>query len=91
LDTIAPGLHGFSYELRSQTPDTMEFERSTRPAVAILLAIFLFPFGLFALGMRRKERIVISFESASGARSTMVIHGEASRRVRKAFATLSLD
>jgi hypothetical protein len=73
LDTIAPGLNGFGFELRWQTREEMEFVRMASRRAA------------------QPERVVISFEPAGAGRSTMIVHGRATRRVRKAFAGLSFD
>jgi hypothetical protein len=88
LDTIAPALNGYSYELTQHSPAGLTFERSGRPVWTFLVAFFLFPFGLLALKVKHTERIVISIEQHGAAQTTMVIHGSASRRVRKAFAEL---
>jgi hypothetical protein len=90
LDTIAPALNGYGYELVSQSAAGLVFER-TRPAGGrIAAAVLFFPFGLIALLVNRKrERVVISLENGGSARTRMTVHGVASRRVRKAFARLS--
>jgi hypothetical protein len=64
LDTIATGLNGMGYELRHQSPESMEFRRG------------------------RSERIVIDFERQDAKTTTMIVHGRASRGVRKHFAKL---
>jgi hypothetical protein len=66
LDTIATGLNGAGYELRRQSPQSMEFHKS------------------------RDERIVIDFEGHEANATTMIVHGRASRGVRKQFAKLFL-
>jgi hypothetical protein len=90
LDTIAPGLNGFGFELVSQSAAGLVFER-TRPAGGrIAAAVLFFPFGLIALLARRgRERVVISLEDGGSGRTRMTVHGVATRRVREAFARLT--
>ncbi len=80
LDTIAPALNGFSYELKCQSPAELQFKRSSRPGGLLGL-----------LAHENKERIVIAFQSKGSDQTTMIIHGRASRRVRKAFAALTFS
>lgn len=87
LDTIASGLNGYGYELVRQTPQTLVFER-TRRSSGWLAAVLFFPLGLLALRPGGKERLTISLESAGAENTMMIVHGSASRRVRKAFAGL---
>ena len=54
------------------------------------MAIIGFPIGLIALTVRRNERIVISFDEHAGGGTAMIVHGNAPRRVRKAFLELKL-
>jgi Domain of unknown function (DUF1707) len=88
LDTIAPALNGYGYELVSQSAAGLVFER-TRAGGGRVAAALLFPLGLIALFTRRKRgRIVISLEGGQSGTTRMTVHGVASRRVRKAFAHL---
>jgi len=89
LDKIAPGLNANGYELISQSPNGLVFERCSRPGWAVAAAILLFPVGLLALGQRNTARIVISLEEHDPHRTNMAVHGTAPRPVRKAFAELS--
>lgn len=54
------------------------------------MAIIGFPIGLIALTVRRNERIVISLDEHSDGGTAMIVHGNAPRRVRKAFLELKL-
>lgn len=90
LDTIAPTLNGYGYELVGQSPNGLSFERPRRSGGRVAAAVLLFPFGLLALLVgRERERIVISLEVRDAAQTNMTVHGVASRRVRKAFAQLT--
>jgi hypothetical protein len=90
LDTIAPGLNGYGYELKRSSSQALEFERHRSRALARVVAVLLFPIGLLALlGGSGPERVVITFEPHGTGETTMVVHGRATRRVRKAFAELS--
>ncbi len=92
LDTIAPALNGFGYELVSHSSAGLVFERRHRPGPGIVAAILFFPLGLLALlRSSKRERIVISLDKRGSASTTMTIHGVASRRVRKAFAQLTFS
>ena len=90
LRTIAPRLVDYGYELVTQSPTGLVFECKLRPPWTVLAAIFAFPVGLIALTVRRNERIVFSLEEASAGETDMIIHGNAPRRVRKAFLNLKL-
>ncbi len=67
LDALASGLNGIGYELITQSPETLYFQRSV------------------------KERVTIDLEPHGPGRTTMIVHGRASRRVRKQFARLRFD
>jgi Domain of unknown function (DUF1707) len=89
LSTLAPRLAGYGYELVTQSPTGLVFECKSRPPWTILVAIVAFPVGLVALTVKRNERVVISLEPRSTDRTEMVVHGNAPRRVRKAFLGLT--
>jgi len=67
LDSLASGLNGIGYELISQTPESLYFQRSA------------------------KERVTIDLEPHGPGRTTMIVHGCASRRVRKHFSQLRFE
>jgi hypothetical protein len=89
LSKLAPPLSDYGYELVTQSPTGLVFECKARPPWTILAAIFAFPVGLIALTVRRNERIAISLEPGSAGGTAMIIHGNAPRRVRKAFLSLT--
>ncbi len=90
LRTIAPPLVDYGYELVTQSPTGLVFECRSRPPWTVLVAIIGFPIGLIALTVRRNERIVISLDEHAGGGTAMIVHGNAPRRVRKAFLELKL-
>jgi hypothetical protein len=92
LDTIAPALNAYGYELIRQSTSGLVFERRSRSGGKIAAAALFFPLGLLALlGRRQHERIVISFEGRGPNDTNMTIHGTASRGVRKHFARLTFS
>ncbi len=91
LDTIAPALNAYGYELISQSAGGLVFERHRRSGWTMLVSLVFFPFGLLALLTRKRERIVISLEARGAGSTNLTVHGVASRRVRKAFARLTFS
>ncbi len=89
LSTLAPRLADYGYELVSHSPTGVVFECKSRPPWTILVAVVTFPVGLVALAVKRNERVVISLEPRSTNSTDMVVHGNAPRRVRKAFLGLT--
>jgi hypothetical protein len=89
LETIAPGLNGMQFTMRSQSATALEFERrGSHHPLAIVVAVLLFPIGLLALTQKRDEQVTIVFEQLGANRTALIIHGTASRRVRTEFAGL---
>jgi hypothetical protein len=88
LSVIAPRLVNYGYELVTQSPTELVFECRLRPPWTVLVAIVAFPVGLIALTVSRNERIVISLEDGPAGATNMIVHGNAPRRVRKAFLGL---
>jgi uncharacterized protein DUF1707 len=62
LETIAPALNRYDYELRQRSPATLVFERRGRPGWVPFVAVFTFPVGLVALAVYETQRIVISID-----------------------------
>jgi len=84
---VTPPLERWGYDLIQRWDDRLRFEREVRPVWTILVAIFLFPFGLFALFHKDRERITIDL--AEDDRGTHIVaSGIAPLRVRRAFAEL---
>jgi hypothetical protein len=87
LTTLAPLLVARGYTLVSDTDRLVVFEHDRRPAWTILLAVFVFPFGLLALTHRRRSRIVIAFtDEAEG--TEIAAYGWAPLGVRRGLAEL---
>jgi hypothetical protein len=84
---VVPPMERWGYELTQRWDRRLRFERETRPVWTILVAVFLFPFGLFALLYKDHERITIDLdEDESGTH--LVASGIAPLPVRRAFAEL---
>jgi Domain of unknown function (DUF1707) len=84
---VAPPMERWGYDITQRWDGRLQFERETRPIWTILLAVFLFPFGLFALLYKDRERITIDLhEDAHGTH--LVASGIAPLPVRRAFAEL---
>jgi hypothetical protein len=88
LETIAPALNRYGYELRQRSPATLVFERRGRPGWVPFVAVLTFPVGLVALAVYETQRIVISIDELDGNRTALTVYGTAPRAVRKAFAEL---
>jgi hypothetical protein len=91
LTSVAPPLNDNDYALIDQSPNHLVFENSKRPGWTILVSILFFPFGLIALLPDHTERITISLEELGDGETMVFINGSGPRRVRKAFAQLTLD
>ncbi len=84
---VVPPMERWGYDLTQRWDRRLRFERETRPVWTILVAVFLFPFGLFALLYKDHERITIDLdEDESGTH--LVASGIAPLPVRRAFAEL---
>ena len=87
MEHVAPPLARHGYTLIARSPYRLVFARTRRPVWTILVAIFLFPFGLFALLYQDREQIAIDL--VPEGRSTLVsATGIAPLDVRRAFAML---
>ena len=73
LDRLAPALGRIGFELLEQSANGLVFERVSRN-------------GWFSV---RRERVAISLEDLGADQTLMIIHGRATRAVRKRFAELS--
>jgi hypothetical protein len=74
LDTLAPALARMRFELLEQSASGLVFERVSRN-------------GWFSV---KRERVAIGLQELDADQTLMVIHGRATRAVRKQFAALSL-
>lgn len=90
LEKLAPPLNEYGYGLVSKSHDYLLFENRQRPGWTYVVAVLLFPIGLLAL-IHKPERVSISLEEHAEGQTKMIVQGEARRKVRKAFAGLTLD
>jgi hypothetical protein len=84
---VVPPMERWGYDLTQRFDGRLRFERETRPAWTILVAIFLFPFGLLALLYKDRERITIDLDEDEHG-TQLVATGIAPLAVRRAFAEL---
>ena len=89
LNTIAPGLNSQGFAMFGQTPSQLNFRKDGNKVLGIVLAVMFFPFGLIALRFTRDEQVTIAIEPETADRTALIIHGTASRSVRRGFATLT--
>lgn len=89
MRTIGPHLLRSGYSMDRPGENQLVFTRQRRPAWTILVAIFLFPFGLFALMHKARESQVFVNASAAGEGRTLVdVVGVAPAGVRRALLEL---
>jgi hypothetical protein len=74
FDRVIPVLVSDGYKMVARAGNTTMFERRSLPGWTILVAIFLFPFGLLALLARNRETITVV--STDG---TLDLHGSCSK------------
>jgi len=84
---VVPPMERWGYDLTQRFDGRLRFERETRPVWTILVAIFLFPFGLLALLYKDRERITIDLDEDENG-TQIVATGIAPLPVRRAFAEL---
>jgi hypothetical protein len=84
---VVPPMERWGYDLTQRWDGRLRFERETRPIWTILLAVFLFPFGLLALLYKDRERITIDLDEDEHG-TNLVASGVAPLPVRRAFAEL---
>jgi hypothetical protein len=87
LEFLVPMFFEYGYDLVDRTSTRLVFERRYQPIWTILLAIFLFPFGLLALLARANERITLDMSPRDGYTLTMV-QGIAPLKLRRALLDL---
>jgi len=89
MRTIGPHLIRFGYVMERPSESQLVFTRRRRPAWTILVAIFLFPFGLVALMHQPRESQVFLNAISAGERQTLVdVVGVATAGVRRALLEL---
>jgi hypothetical protein len=84
---VVPPMERWGYDLTQRFGGRLRFERETRPLWTILVAVFLFPFGLFALLYKERERVTIDLDEDEHG-TQLVASGVAPLPVRRAFAEL---
>jgi hypothetical protein len=84
---VVPPMERWGYDLTQRWDGRLRFERETRPIWTILVAVFLFPVGLFALLYKDRERITIDLDEDEHG-THLVASGVAPLPVRRAFAEL---
>jgi hypothetical protein len=84
---VAPPMERWGYDITQRWDGRLRFERETRPVWTILVAVFLFPFGLLALLYKDRERITIDLDEDEHG-THLVATGIAPLPVRRAFAEL---
>ena len=87
MEHVAPPLGRHGYALVERSPYRLVFARSRRPVWTFLVAILLFPFGLFALLYQDREQIAIDLQP-QGSSTLVSASGVAPLDVRRAFAML---
>jgi hypothetical protein len=89
MRTIGPHLLRSGYSMKRTAENQLIFTRRRRPAWTILVAIFVFPFGLFALMHRPRGSQVFVNAISVGERQTLVdVVGVAPAGVRRALLEL---
>jgi len=89
MRTIGPHLLRSGYSMDRPAENQLVFTRRRRPAWTILVAIFLFPFGLLALMHHPRESQVFVNAISVGERRTLVdVVGVAPAGVRRALLEL---
>jgi Domain of unknown function (DUF1707) len=84
---VAPPMERWGYDITQRWDGRLRFERETRPAWTVLVAIFMFPLGLLALLYKDRERITIDLDEDEHG-THLVASGIAPLPVRRAFAEL---
>jgi hypothetical protein len=89
MRTIGPHLLRSGYSMERKGRSQLVFTRDRRPAWTILVAIFLFPFGLLALTHKARESQVFVNAISVGEGKTLVdVVGVAPAGVRRALLEL---
>jgi hypothetical protein len=89
MRTIGPHLLRSGYSMERTRKGQLVFTRERRPAWTILVAIFLFPFGLLALSQRQREsQVFVNAISAGEGKNLVDVVGVAPAGVRRALLEL---
>ena len=89
MRTVGPQLLHVGYSMERPAENQLVFTRRRRPAWTILVAILVFPFGLFALMHKPRESQVFVNAISVGERRTLIdVVGVAPAGVRRAVLEL---
>jgi hypothetical protein len=76
---------GAGYRLRDEEPTKRVFARSQHPTWTVVVAVLLFPFGLFALMYRERSQVIASATQTEHGLTAVDIYGTAPLSVRRAI------
>jgi uncharacterized protein DUF1707 len=85
LRDVFTRLTGVGYHLREEEPTKRVFTRSQHPTWTIVVAVLLFPFGLFALMYRERSQVVLSATPVESGLTVVEVYGTAPLPVRRAI------
>jgi len=89
MRTIGPHLLGSGYSMKRPAENQLVFTRYRRPVWTILVAIFFFPFGLFALMHKvRGAQVFVNANATDEGRTLVDVVGVAPAGVRRALLEL---
>jgi hypothetical protein len=87
MEHVAPPMVRQGYDITQRWDGRLRFEREVRPAWTIVVAVLVFPLGLFALLHKEQERVTIDLDEDDHG-TQLVATGVAPRPVRRAFLEL---
>jgi hypothetical protein len=85
---VVPPMERWGYDITQRWDGRLRFERETRPVWTFLVAVFMFPIGLFALLYKDRERVTIDLDEFDDGTTQLVASGSAPLPIRRAFAEL---
>jgi hypothetical protein len=85
LGDVFTQITGAGYGLRDEEPTKRVFARSQHPTWTIVVAVLLFPFGLFALLYRERSQVVASATQREHGLTAVDVYGTAPLSVRRAI------
>jgi hypothetical protein len=85
LGDVFTRITGAGYHLRDEEATKRVFMRSQHPTWTIVVAVLLFPFGLFALLYRERSQVVASAKQMEHGLTAVDIYGTAPLSVRRAI------
>jgi hypothetical protein len=87
IEYVAPPMRTHGYDMIHCTEEQMVFARSHRPVWTIVVAVVLFPLGLFALLYQERDHVVIDLRE-QGDRTEITAGGVAPRSLRRALSAM---